>query len=165
MGLDIAYFKNAKPVEPPEETDEIRAWAAKIGAIRYYTIQGQESALEGIDSEWVTAEYAGGFRAGSYRNYGAWRSLLSRAVLGEDADEIWRNPGLYAENPFLELIDFADNEGAIGPVVSEKLAKDFAKHRETFAMATDVRQFDLDQYDWWAKAFDTVAGNGFVYFC
>ena len=62
------------------------------------------------------------------------------------------------------MIDFADNEGCIGPVVSAKLAKDFHEHRGAFAIGINVGEFDLALYDSWTEAFQTVAGNGFVLF-
>jgi hypothetical protein len=44
------------------------------------------------------------------------------------AEQVW---AARPEGPFVELIDFADNEGMIGPRAAAKLAKDFADTRRS----------------------------------
>jgi len=164
MGFDIAYFTNAKPIELPYDVKDAAAWSRENCAIQYYTLEGQEARLEGLPAGWVTADFVDGFRAGSYSGYNRWRRLLSKSVLGADADEVWENPRRFDGKPFVELIDFADNEGCIGPIISAKLAKDFQGQRNAFAKADGVEEYDLSLYDNWAKAFVTVAGTGIILF-
>jgi hypothetical protein len=164
MGLDIAYFTDVKSIAPPKDTEDLAEWANEDQAIRYYTLDGMEDRLEGFPEGWVTGKFAGAFRAGSYSGYSQWRSLLAHTILGVSAGEVWNNPGLFDGKPFVELINFADNEGSIGPVASAKLAKDFEEHRNDFAMAEDVLEVDLARYDNWAEAFAAAAGNGIVLF-
>ncbi len=64
----------------------------------------------------------------SYGRYNRWRNTLAR-LGGYRADDAW--DGLVRDGaPFLELVDFADNEGAIGPVVAAKLLHDFEEFDE-----------------------------------
>ena len=66
-------------------------------------------------------------------------------------------------NDFIELIQFADNEGVIGTTVSGKLLSDFNKYEE------DAKMFSQD--DWfyrkycdWKHAFAIASQNGCVRF-
>ena len=52
------------------------------------------------------------FRAQSSTGFGLWRDALARLVLHIVAEQVSL---ARAEGPFVELIDFADNEGMIGP--------------------------------------------------
>jgi hypothetical protein len=58
------------------------------------------------------------FTVGGYPYYGAWRALLCQAVLGINIEALWANPSTFAGQPFVELLEFSDNEGAIGPRTS-----------------------------------------------
>lgn len=165
MGLDVAYFRDAVAIEPPKNVTNIVEWANSVGAGRYYTLGGMKERLEGIESEWVTGQYRGIFRVGGYSWYGRWRNRLSLSVLGVAAQDVWRNPEKFAAQPFYELIDFADNEGCIGPTVSAKLSTDFAENRENALNGGDVTEADTLLYDNFAKAFEEAAKNGFVKFC
>ncbi len=55
------------------------------------------------------------FQAGSYGGYNRWRDLLAEEY----------NPQRRESEPFYELINFADNEGCIGPVAAMNLLADF----------------------------------------
>ena len=104
-----------------------------------------------------------GFSAGSYSGYSAWRNWLAKVAGFNCASDTW-NSG--TTGPFVELIHFADNEGFIGPVVSAKLAKDFADHDEKAAKAAkDTHEhWYIEVYREWRKAFDMAADNGAVDF-
>lgn len=111
------------------------------------------------------ARYEHGFRAGSYSGYNAFRMQLCRTAHKVGPEAIWADTsGVYDGKPFVELINFSDCEGFIGPDVSRKLAADFKTHRETFASALDeARAWMLERYDLWAKAFEVAAQtNGAV---
>jgi hypothetical protein len=112
------------------------------------------------------------FRAGSYGGYNTWRENLAK-LAGYPATEwrdhdgettmkhaaaCWRG----AAGPFSELINFADNEGTIGPIVAKKLAADFAQFEDQ-AKATDDAWF-IDRYGEWKLAFEIAADGGAVEF-
>jgi len=101
-----------------------------------------------------------GFRAGSYTGYNQWRDWLARTMLGVSAETVWRHPADFAERPFFELINFADNEGVLGPETCKRLAEAFAAHDE---QAQNSGEF-YDLYQTWRKAFELAADDGLVYF-
>ena len=102
---------------------------------------------------------AHGFHAGSYGGYNRWRDVLDQAR--EDLPS-------YA---FEELIEFADNEGTIGPSISLKLRDDFVRYAEQVkAKVTEIVKYEDDRaywlklYEHWTKAFTLAADGGCVIF-
>ena len=79
---------------------------------------------------------------------------------GTTTSAVWTNqpPG-----PFVELINFADDEGFIGPKTCAKLAKDFVDNRDK-AVAFCARSPDGDwflrNYDKFADGFSFVGPEG-----
>lgn len=66
----------------------------------------------------------------SYAGYHEVRALLSMAAFGVEPEAVWENPAEFADHPLSDLvplIDFADNEGAIGPVTAGKVAAALAE--------------------------------------
>lgn len=98
------------------------------------------------------------FRAGSYSGYGEWRDWLKGLAGYQRGGDSWPTSG-----PFAELINFADNEGYIGPAVAAKLAKDFQDNRDRME-----REFGDDwyatKYREWQAAFELAADGGAVAF-
>lgn len=140
------------------------------------------------------------FEAGSYGGYGMWREQLARlagypVVNDDDALNVgaglvsrvaatiggrampqsaarwaWENPSLAADKPFFELINFADNEGTIGPVASQALLLDFSawyddarRYAPTTGGARDAEWFYAKYVDW-HRAFLYAADGGAVKF-
>jgi hypothetical protein len=85
---------------------------------------------EGVEA--VPYEYDGDwhFRAGSYSGHSAFRQHICNVLeLGDF--RVWISPkGPDTHGPFEEFLNFSDCEGAIGPVVSKKLAVDFVEWEE-----------------------------------
>lgn len=118
------------------------------------------------------------FEAGYYGGYNLWRELLSHFALNESPETVWGNPHKFAGKPFVELINMADDEGAIGPVTSKKLAADFERMRDRvkqkLCAGIDKYLQYRDQhitacawlklYDAWHKAFQIASDDGFVIF-
>lgn len=165
MGLDITYHSKIEPIDPPEGIgDEIWEWADENNAFQYFTLAGQEDRLDGVSEQWMVGNYSGSFRAGSYGGYNAWRAWLCKATLNVEPREVWSNPNRFEGKPFIELIDFADNEGCIGPKTSAKLAEDFMNSRSQLENHDSTDEHDMTLYDEWAKAFGVAAGSGCVEF-
>jgi len=106
------------------------------------------------------------FRAGSYSGYNWWRSTLARLV-GITPNDAWSDPKIKV--PFLELINFSDCEGVIGPRTSAKLAGDFAEWEERAAafaesMSDDESDYWLSSYRDWQQAFQLASDGGAVVF-
>lgn len=157
MGLDIIAYKELKAVENVE-TDEygyplsnkhFKPMSMKFSE-KYFPGRG-----EGIEQdkiyEWNDAL---AFRAGSYSGYNVWRAHLENFSNGT--------------NDFEELINFPDNEGVIGPVVSKKLLNDFIKnHEKAIEYSNEIENGDLwlMRYKQWENAFRYASQNGAVAFC
>ena len=121
MGLDITVYENLKIVKDPQldENGVILNWKTEWqpGSGMEWSEKYFPGRGEGISPKSVyTWENSMDFRAGSYSSYNLWRDELEQFARSQ-----------VDKNLFIELIDFADNEGVIGPIVSKKLLKDFAK--------------------------------------
>lgn len=190
MGLDITAISLIKPVEIPEGmekwSDEYYNWEAEngfrlwgVGVDRNFPEQG-----EGLpDSEVVDSEGESySFRAGSYGGYGEWRNDLALAAGHKGGSE-----GLWAKvdnegpggRPFEGLINFPDNDGIIGPVMSKKLYNDFVTQEKDVMHAIDwwylkmvpEKEYNGDDVKWfklkyedWKQAFKVASNNGMVIF-
>lgn len=158
MGLDITAYKNLKVVENPQvdEDGELLNWETEWqpGVSMEWSEKHFPGRGEGIDYKAVyTWEEGYGFHAGSYSGYNWWRSKLEEFAEGDS---------------FQELINFADNEGVIGPVVSKKLLKDFTENEERVVKFADTLgdkgEWWINKYKEWEKAFEMAADNGAVDF-
>lgn len=161
MGLDITAYKRLVVVENPEidEDGELIHWDSnwQPGASMDWSEKHFPGRGEGIDSKAVYCwEDRYGFRAGSYSGYNHWRSQLESF-----AKKIGKNEA------FQELIDFADNEGVIGPIVSKKLANDFTENKMEalkFSKTLEDDGWFFEKYEDWELAFTMAADNGAVDF-
>lgn len=162
MGLDITYYRKATP--PTEQQaaalqqfpeDDRHDAAYDLGMHHVYINENFPGRNAGIPPhEFVAAERAGGFCAGSYSGYNRWRNQLAHLVGRQQRSD---RPG-----PFMELTFFSDCEGVIGPVVSAKLAKDFAMY-QPFADSHSDEWF-RKRYAEWRAAFEAATDGGFVDF-
>lgn len=156
MGLDITAYKNLKVVENPklDEDGYPENWDTEWtpGGSMKWSEKHWPGRGEGVEANKVyTFEEEFRFRAGSYSGYNWWRRKLE----------------LFAEgNDFQELINFADNEGVIGSVVSKKLAEDFARNKEKAIVFSKKigEEWWLELYEKWQHAFEFAAQNGAVDF-
>lgn len=181
MGLDITYYRNVVKADDvivtssgdlvSKETMQELGWENDIDFVAYVNddFPGRNGSIE--DRAAYRVEGGGGFRAGSYGWYNAWRDELARISgwplgsyeqYGHSWDSYAASAGKVTEGPFWELIYFSDCEGIIGPEVSRKLADDFAAYDEK-AKASEV-PFFYDKYKEWRKAFETAAEGGCVRF-
>lgn len=106
-----------------------------------------------------------GFHAGSYSGYNQWREWLA-ALAGHGTPEtIWNTPS--PSGPFVEMINFSDCEGTIGPDVSAKLAKDFAEWDERAKVSGEGdggKYSNYGRYCNFREAFEAAADGGKVIF-
>lgn len=157
MGLDITAYKKLKVVENPEfdEYGELVNWRTewRPGESMKWSEKHFKGRGEGVDADSVyTFESGYGFGAGSYSAYNYWREILEQ-FKGNVA--------------FQELINFADNEGVIGPVVSKKLFEDFTRYEkeaEEYAKTIEDGEWFIKQYRKWLKAFGVASDGGAVDF-
>lgn len=172
MGLNISYYRNA--TRAPDDV-QAKIAAARVWDAGHYEMAerlGVEIPLinlnfpgraEGIeDGVAYNAEHLGSFCAGSYTGYGDWRRELAYMVGIEDLAAWWKNP---TTCPFAELLDFSDCEGVIGPVVSAKLARDFAEWQwKADIFETDDAEYWRKKYGQWRAAFEAASEGGYVDF-
>ncbi len=173
MGLEITAFSKARFVHNDEacEDGDHRRIGSKPKLIG--RLDGREIGCYVSDGKELM------FAAWSYWRYNRWRELLSFVALGVPPEVVWENADEYSGKPFVELIHMADNEGAIGPVTSKKLAADFEglrdsveqKLREVIEKRGLHGWFDeqsilwwLEKYTEWHKAFVLASDDGFVDF-
>jgi hypothetical protein len=187
MGLDIgAYSKVVGNYLGPSKqfTDEQRERLYEEDRVlNVYSVSGFEERLDGYAEGLYRCQGESlGFRAGSYSGYNWWRRHLSLMALGVEPEDVWADPQEYAGEPFVELINYSDCDGCIGPRTSRKLARDFRRHAGRAAAYFQKngpnnpnlldRQSDdfvyawwLESYDEWQRAFELASDKGFVRFC
>lgn len=187
MGLDITAYETAIEL-PPHEYSEGTAenhWEDScydLGHERVFVYVGFEQSARGLVLYDNVKHYDGGtgirygpcyqvdrgksfgFRAGSYGGYNAFRDALSQAALGVPAKEVFLNPDEYLDKPFFELINFADNEGTIGPEAAADLYKDFVDWGEKIVNTYLDDSWFREKYEDWTKAFKLAGGSGIVDF-
>jgi hypothetical protein len=172
MSLNITAFSRARFVHNDEACKEDD----------HHTIWSMPEFVDRLDGKEIGCYVSDGkemaFAAGSYSGYNRWREILSFVALDVVPEVVWENVDEYAGKPFVELINMADNEGAIGPVTSRKLAMNFEglrgsveyKLQEVVEKRGLHRWFDeegkwwLKKYDEWHKAFVLASDGGFVDF-
>ena len=177
MGLDAMAYEKAELTDPHEPHQDSCYDNSHVFA---FTLEGQQHALDGLEDErCYIASGESEHLNQSYGNYNRYREVLCYAVLGVDPREVWESPEQYADKPFYHQINFADNEGVIGPVASAKLAKDYEERREEFIEGLPsavqhffgedgLREFDgaLDyysrKYEEWQRMFEIAADTGLV---
>ncbi len=172
MGLDISAY--SKLVEAPDAEREPGGELVDYNNYRDFYFNpdfpGRERGLvEGM--AYKLGDESHGFRAGSYGGYSAWREELAKlagyAPETRPSDEYEKrfphfgSANRAGEGPFYEQILFSDCDGTIGPVVSAKLAKDYAEYA---AKAEAVGGHFWDLYQEWQKAFQIAADGGAVSF-
>lgn len=150
MGLDITAYSGLTEFCPKNESESPGA-----GQTYFYKNMEFPDQFEGLKERTIYS-YAKSFCfwAGSYSLYNLWRGILAYMVHYNDKKG--------ETNPFYELINFSDCEGAIGQVVAKKLAADFAEWQEE-ADANPDDWFRM-KYAEWRKAFEIAADNGAVQF-
>lgn len=172
MGLDISAF--SKLVEEPNvERDEDGYPADYDSYITFYDNPSFPGRYEGLKAGMAyscaeDSDYAG--LCIGYGGYSAWREQLA-CMAGYEAKEFERYgskemsccvPCWEGEKgPFAEQINFSDCEGTIGPVVSAKLAKDYADFAEK---AEVIGGRFWEKYQEFKRCFEVAADNGAVKF-
>jgi hypothetical protein len=155
MGLDITAYRNIFAMNNAPVSDEAREW-------HYFC--PSKAVYEWVEKEWPGRTAGFGpvndgdiygwseqydFRAGSYSNYGDFRDFLARLGGWASAEDCWADPT--KSGPFYELINFADNEGYIGPEIAKKLLQDFRDYNPK-ACAEDDRHeagWYYDRFQCW----------------
>ena len=158
MGLDITAYRGIEAVRKQRNDDDD---GYEDGMARFWIMPEFKAAADDV-KEKTLYRYAEafGFRAGSYIGYNRWREWLA-GLVGTTPERVWNGEKAKA---FQELINFADNEGTIGPRTAAKLAKDFAEYDEHAKRVSPDGYDYYDRYKNWRKGFEMAAQNGAVSF-
>lgn len=163
MGLDISAYRKLSKAGPEMVLDEDGEPQDYDTYVQVLANTHFPERLEGLDNEgFYKFQDTLRFRAGSYGSYNVWRSMLAKLAGFASDEAAWA----VGKGPFYELIAFSDCEGDIGPVVSAKLVKDFARFEErakTFAISGGDTWF-FEKYTDWKNAFEMAADGGMVSF-
>jgi hypothetical protein len=182
MGLDITAYKGIEKVdcvfdEDGQPLNPITREALDYGddyVTQAFINSDYPERAEGVVHKGVyRAKDSMGFRAGSYSGYNGWREDLAK-LAGYPATAFTaygrtthrHDAGAWAasEGPFWELICFSDCEGVIGPVVSAKLARDFAEWDERAKAYSEGPSWFYERFQEWRAAFEMAADSGMVNF-
>lgn len=131
MGVSLrSYGKlSAEPVELlPGGDEEMHENYEKY--VEAWCLPGFEKhALEGlVEGAWYEISEPGPVASLSYGGYGLFREHLCRAALGVEILSVWTKPERYVDAPYYDLLNFADNEGLLGPASCTRIANAFRHH-------------------------------------
>ena len=173
MGLDISAYSHMvkSSINPTTEEETEEAW--ERGAQCAFWYHGFDRSGRGlVQDAWyepTDQTKSHGFRAGSYSGYNHWRKDLAEHVgleLQPDGpNDYWGKPD--TGQPFYELINFADNEGTIGPEAAADLLADFRAHEKSYVAAHStgpMGEYDVERYHHWILAFELASQGGMVVF-
>lgn len=163
MGLDIVAYEKITLAPDATESD----YDYGLNSLQTFYVEDDRPQSAGIISG-AFYEVSGrehSFRAGSYSGYNSWRNKLSVFALGISAPNVWKKArqgdNELVGKPFVELIDFSDCGGTLGPAACAKLAKDFEGHLEE----AEARFSGMANYRDFMKAFQLASSGGCVRFC
>lgn len=124
MGLDITAYEKVVLVEAMLLKEKTRE-ADELGGELFVYYDGFEARGDGlVEGIYRTEGKMLKIPMGSYSGYNRWREELA-GLLGKTPEQMWKEP---AGDPFWELVNFADNDGFLGPVTCAKLARDFKEY-------------------------------------
>jgi hypothetical protein len=182
MGLDISYVSKINFTK--FESNENRSCSfLDVDNVYLYPNDSLLDQSEGIQSGEYTCEgIRGSFRAGSYSGYGNWRRTLAK-MIGWEIEDLWQHVGtlvqrnenlndvlnesdeLKVDIPFVELLNFSDCEGFIGPKTSAKLYLDFLEWDEKAKVSDPFKGgYFYETYQEWTEAFKVASDGGCVIF-
>jgi hypothetical protein len=179
MGLDVSAYSNLKKIDcvydvDGEPIDKVTNDPISVPYFRVYVNYDFPGREEGVEHKSIYSyqDYFDDIGMG-YGRYNAWRNYLAK-IAGYPAVPVdkYKTGNIQYKNdqgawnadsgPFWELINFSDCKGVIGPVVSKKLAKDFADYQKIVDGLSD--EYFKTQYSNFRKAFEIASNDGAVDF-
>jgi hypothetical protein len=162
MGLDISAFK-LKKFLGTEFTDGIEdnyPEARMIFSMDFKPIDHLKNIKEGVyDVERLKIP---SFSMG-YGNYNHFRDAICNMANGIDSAHVWAYINKWMGKPFVEFVNFADNEGSFDYEIAEKLYNDFLSHKEK--AEKEIPQY-FEKYCDYMEILKVVFENkGVVYYC
>lgn len=181
MGLDISAYSRVTKLdvnfdEDGEAIDKVTGESVDYD-VRVYANPDFPGREDGVEDRAVYTAKGGMSFCTGYGSHGAWREELAK-LAGYPTTAVDRGFGKPVEmhsggawntdnGPFWELINFSDCEGTIGPVVSAKLAKDFAEWDERAKQHDESAGLNgglYKRFQEWRQAFEMASDGGLVDF-
>lgn len=161
MGLDVTAYgrlRKADRQEPEAEYD-------LPCAVRIYVEPSFRERCQDLEDRVVyecATECEGPSMAYSF--YNRWRDRLAQIAGYGSAADVWNNKATTGR--FVELIDFSDCEGCIGPTVCRKLAQDFGAFQQSVDLLPATIENDRfkEIYRKFRRAFELASNGGCVKF-
>ena len=180
MGLDISYASKIN-FEKRREPDFEEMHQNSVFLYPNDSLLDQSEGIK--NGEYISEGIKGSFRAGSYSGYSNWRRTLSK-MIGWKIEDLWRHVETLVQRnknlndvlsesdeikvdiPFVELLNFSDCEGFIGPKTSAKLYLDFLEWDEKAKVSDPFKGgYFYETYKEWTEAFKVASDGGCVIFC
>lgn len=161
MGVDISALKIKKYLgkECTEEIEEKYDGARYIFSMNFLPIEHLTKFQEGVyETEYLdTPDFSM-----SYGGYNRFREQICLMVHGVRPSVIWNNINEWINKPFVEFVNFADNEGSFDYLIAEKLYKDFSDFKEK---AKEVIPDCYNSYCAYMDILKAIADNkGVIYY-
>lgn len=159
MGLDIHAWSQAERLEPRDDDD----YCDEFDVCVAYVISPEfHASLAGLDdgSMYRGSGEEAHFSA-SYSGYNRLRDAISLAGIGVGARQVWGDAERHSEHPLFPLVNFADNEGTIGPLAAARIHEGLTATGVRDLVGTDA--WALRQFDNLVEAF-RVGSTGMVVF-
>lgn len=161
MGLDISTLKLKKRLGNEVNEDIEREYEdyAYIYTLDFPPINHLSAFEVGVyDVEW--GEYGSHF---SYGGFYRFREMLCQMIYNKDFESVVDNVEKYLGQPFIEMIDFADNEGSFDYIIAEKLYQDFINYQK---QASEILgEYMYEQYRDYMKCLkETIDCKGVMYY-
>lgn len=164
MGLDIiAYSSLSNPIDvnydelSEDEQDDIHDNYISL----YFNPDFPDHAKDITSEFFKDGIKEVSFQAGSYSGYNIWRNWLATIGGFKSDEDVWEN---FEQGPFVEMINFSDCEGVIGPAYCAKLYKDFVDYQHVVDALPEDQDYNKQLYHKWKEAF-RVSCTGAVEFC
>jgi len=149
MGLDISYYKEVKKIPRLEDVEEHYDNGDVV--IDEQDFKLQLGSLK--ENDVYSSNKTGKFCPGSYGGYNSWRRGLFNLVNKDITIEVyWKETsylideefnGKNETKPFMELINFSDCEGNIGPEICKKLYIDFDEYKDLARERMDSYSYQI----------------------
>lgn len=153
MGLDIHAWSQAEKVEHYDacsDDSDVCACSDELDVCVAYVISPEfHASLAGLDdgSMYRGSGEEAHFSA-SYSGYNRLRDAISLAGIGVGARQVWGDAERHSEHPLFPLVNFADNEGTIGPLAAARIHEGLT--------ATGVRDLVGGASTWTIRQFDDL---------
>lgn len=163
MGLDVRSYEHVELVRAcplsgisDDDYDE----HDRAGHVLLYNMEEFAERGDGLPDGFYRGKGATLHWQASYGGYNRFRRDLCVAVLGVEPETVWNDYATYLDRPFAPLINFADNEGFLGPQTCSRLAAD----AEAVGMLDLADGWGQNPWPMWTKMFVSAAGTGVISF-